>query len=97
MVLSAFVPSWLNVFLVPVWPGYTFDKKTIDTYIDFMIDFEENRDDLSKYFYDLSKIVIAVAVLNRLFVKDPNFLEIVFGTFTAFIFLLVGIVLKKGD
>jgi len=62
---------------------------------DFDKHFNKNRDDLSKYCYDISKIIIAGAVLERIFAKELNVMEVILGALAGLIFLIFGILFKK--
>lgn len=60
------------------------------------VNLDKHRDSLAKYCYDLSKVIVAVSVLNPLVTKPFNMLELVIGVFGGVAFLALAILIEKG-
>lgn len=58
--------------------------------------FDKNRNDLSKYFYDLSKGVLLSFLAVPVFQKNLNFYIGLAGFLMVVLFLALGFFLKKG-
>lgn len=57
---------------------------------------EKHRDSLTKYCYDLSKLIIAVAVVNPLVSKPLDPLALMLGIVGSMVFLVLAILVEKG-
>ena len=57
--------------------------------------FERNRNDLSKYCYDLSKAILISVIAIPIFKKEMDLLSIITGSVVSALFLLLGMILKK--
>lgn len=58
--------------------------------------FDKNRNELSKYFYDLSKASILAAVVIPIFQEKLSLKFGLAGTLITMIFLISGMLIKKG-
>lgn len=61
-----------------------------------MIDLNKHRDSLAKYRYDLSKVIMAISVLNPLVTKPFNIIEVVIGVLGGVAFLVLAILIERG-
>lgn len=59
--------------------------------------FDKNRNDLSKYFYDLSKAVVLTAVIIPFFSEKGELKMSIARIVPAMLCLIIGAILKKGD
>ena len=59
-----------------------------------MIDLDRHRESVSKYLYDISKIVITLAVLNPVFSQTVKVNDIIIGTATALVFLFLALFIE---
>ncbi len=59
--------------------------------------FDKNRNDLSKYFYDLSKAVLISYIAIPLIEGKIRYELLITGIIGTMLFLSIGMVLKKGS
>jgi len=57
---------------------------------------DKHRDSLAKYCYDLSKVTLAVAVINPVVIKTSGFPDLVVGLVVGVLFLLLAIFIERG-
>ena len=57
--------------------------------------FSKNRNELSKYFYDLSKAALLSSVIVPIFQEKLSFKLSLAGTFMTVLFLVLGMISKK--
>ena len=57
--------------------------------------FDKNRNDLSKYFYDLSKTVLLSALVLPIFQEKISLKMSIAGTIMAVVTLIIGMVVRK--
>lgn len=58
--------------------------------------FDKNRNDLSKYFYDLSKVLLLSYVAVPVFQEKFSWKFGLAGSFVTVLLLAIGMLLKKG-
>lgn len=59
-----------------------------------ILNLDKNRNSLSKYCYDLSKIIV---IINPVVTKALEVTEIISGIVAAILFLGIAMLLEKGD
>lgn len=64
-------------------------------YINF-VDIDRHRESLSKYCYDLSKIIVTIAVVNPFLSKACKVIDLVIGIIVGILFLIIAILIEKG-
>ena len=57
---------------------------------------DKHRESLTKYCYDVSKIVLAVAVINPVAAKSGTFLDLSVGLLVAGLFLVLAVLFERG-
>jgi len=62
-----------------------------------ILNLDKNRNSLSKYCYDLSKIIVTIAIINPVVTKALEVTEIISGIIAAILFLGIAMLLEKGD
>lgn len=70
------------------------DSVSLSVYGKAMIDLDRHRESVSKYLYDISKIVITLAVLNPVFSQTVKVDDIIIGTATALVFLFLALFIE---
>lgn len=56
---------------------------------------DNHRESLVKYCYDVSKVSLAIAVLNPVVTKGPALFEVALGVGATLVFLSLAILLEK--
>lgn len=52
---------------------------------------DKSRNSLAKYCYDLSKIIVTIAIINPIVTEKARFVEIISGLIVAILFLAIAI------
>ena len=60
------------------------------------VNLDKHRDSLAKYCYDLSKVTIAIMVLNPLVTKPFSASDLALGLFAGLAFLVLAILIERG-
>lgn len=60
------------------------------------VSLDKHRDSLAKYCYDLSKVVIAITVVNPIVTKTPSLVELAVGLLWGLGLLSLAILIERG-
>jgi hypothetical protein len=66
------------------------------SFIVAVVNLDRHRESLTKYCYDVSKVALAVAVVNPLVTKSLSLTEVFVGLLGSIGFLILAILIEKG-
>lgn len=60
------------------------------------VNLEKHRESLTKYCYDVGKVILAVAVVNPVATKTSTLVDVAIDLFSVIVFLLAAIRIERG-